>query len=137
MVMINASYLKDGSFQNGPVKDEQMFDPYLNKVGYMMCRIDLQYVRPGKDDLPMATTGRAPDRTGVMFCDYTPYLKGQHIIQCVHGPIKGTFEIRFIPEEVQGYSEIHHMECGIVEIAKSLRRTVTSVAPDPDLRRRP
>lgn len=101
-------------------------DPILNIPGQILCRIDLQFLRPGKDQPPPVVAGRAPDRVGVVFYDSftddsgVPYVRAGDYLQCVAGPIFGTFEIRYIPEVAQDYVGAHHVETQVVEVSQAL-----------------
>lgn len=89
------------------------------------CRLDLNFLRPGKDIPQAPVAGRAPDRIGLMFCDSdTPIRAGDRIV-AIPGddgttPIEGTFEIRVIPDLAMGYSAPHHMEIQILETNQAL-----------------
>lgn len=101
-------------------------DSYLNIPGQLSCRIDLLFTRPGKDQPQAAVAGRAPDRVGVMFFDPTtddagvPTVRAGDRIQCIAGPVYGTFEIRVIPEPAQDYVGSHHLEVQVVEVSQAL-----------------
>jgi hypothetical protein len=116
-------------------RDEHMFDRYLGKVGLMMCRLDLTFVRAGKDAPSPLTAGRAQDRIGTMYCDYTPYLKAGHYVRCLDGPVRGTFEIRQIPDEAQDYIGVHHIECSVIEVAQALNNIYPNQEPEPYVER--
>lgn len=96
-------------------------DRYLGVPGEMMCRLDLTYLRPGKDQPQPIVAGRAPDRIGLLFYDYTDLIKAGHRIRVIGGPLTGgVFELRAIPDVAQGYSLGHHMEVQVVEVAQQL-----------------
>lgn len=103
-----------------------ILDPYLNVPGQLLCRLDLNFVRPGKDQPPAVVAGRAPDRVGVLFYDIltddsgVPYIRAGDRIQCIAGPIFGTFEIRTIPDVAQDYTGAHHCEVQVVEVSQAL-----------------
>lgn len=102
-------------------KLDVIVDPFLGVPGEMMCRIDLQYQRPGKD-LPMpVVAGRAPDRVGVMFLDATDQIRSGDRFRCLQGPVQGVFEIRVMPDPAQAYSLAHHMEVQIIEVAQKFQ----------------
>lgn len=92
---------------------------------YVPCRLDLNFVRPGKDILPPLVAGKAPDRIGLMFCaNGWVGMAGDRIVT-IDGdtgtqPVQGTFEIRVIPDTVLGYSQAHHMEIQILETTQAL-----------------
>lgn len=94
-------------------------DPFLGVPGEMMCRIDLAFQRPGKDQPMPIVAGRAPDRVGLMFFDVTPEVMDGDRIHCLTGPISGTFEMRVKADPAVDYSSAHHLEVQIVEVAKN------------------
>lgn len=92
---------------------------------YVPCRLDLNFLRPGKDIAPAPTAGRAPDRIGLMMCNSDVPLKAGDRIIAIPGDdgtiaVPGTFEIRVIPDLVVGYSTAHHMEVQILETNQAL-----------------
>lgn len=97
----------------------EVLDPYA-EPGYMWCRLDMALFRPGKDQPAPIEAGVAPDRTGVLFCDFTPYLKAEDRVVMVAGPVEGTFEIRTVPDLIQGYALAHHIEVSVIEVAQSM-----------------
>lgn len=89
------------------------------------CRLDLNFLRPGKDIPQAPVAGKAPDRIGLMFCDSdTPVRAGDRIVTIPGDdgaePVKGTFEIRVIPDVVVGYAWAHHLEIQILETNQAL-----------------
>jgi hypothetical protein len=102
-------------------------DPYLNQPGLLQCRLDLTFLRPGKDQPAPVVAGRAPDRVGVCYFDPAPDANGASLVkagdrlQCVSGPIFGTFEIRLIPDVAQGLIGAHHIEVQVLETSQMLR----------------
>src|SRR6187431_476646 len=65
---------------------------------YLKCRIDMTFMRPGKDILPAPEAGKAPDRIGLFFTYwYAPIKAGDRIIAIENEdgeiPEPGTFEI--------------------------------------------
>lgn len=111
-------------------KLDMIVDPYLGVPGEMMCRIDLQYQRPGKDQPMPVVAGRAPDRVGLMFFDVTDVIKSGDRFECMQGPIQGTFEIKVMPDPAQAYALAHHMEVQIVEVAQNFQ---TNLLDDSDV----
>lgn len=84
------------------------------------CRLDLIFVRPGRDVLPAHEAGVARSRIGIMFCaPNVPLLAGDRIVT-IAGPENGTFEIRNIPDKAQDSSSAHHIEVQIVETNQTL-----------------
>lgn len=88
--------------------------------GEMKCRLDLIFSRPGKDAPAPVQAGRTPDRIGVLFCSYTPALRGGQIIKVIKGPFTGAlFMIKMRPDEAQDYHGTHHIEVQISEVAQA------------------
>ena len=84
------------------------------------CRLDLNFLRPGKDAPPAYEAGVAPDRVGIMFCSAALPLKAGHRIVTISGPVSGTFDIRMVPDIAVDYDSAHHIEVQIVETPQSL-----------------
>lgn len=95
--------------------------PYGDKRDAIKCRLDLTFIRLGKDALPAVEAGKAPDRVGVMFADANCGLRAGDRIVAIKGPITGIFEIKAIPDLAQNYFTAHHMEVQIVESAQQLQ----------------
>jgi hypothetical protein len=108
-----------------PVTD--VVDPVLGEVGLLQCRLDLTFIRPGKDQPAPVVAGRAPDRVGVCYFDPVPGADGASLVRagdrlkCVDGPIFGTFEVRPIPDVAQGLTGAHHIEVQVVEVSQMLK----------------
>lgn len=96
----------------------EMFDPAYGKLSYLKCRLDLQFIRPGKDVAP-AVNAIPIGRQGLLFCSLTPFLKAGQRLKMVAGPIRGMFTIEIIPEEALGYSNAHHIEVQVFEVAQN------------------
>lgn len=111
------------STSNG--RAQMMWVPQGAPLNYVRCRLDLSFLRPGKD-VPMAVeAGKAPDRIGVLFCETADGLKAGDRLRSVPNdvgliPVPGTFEIRTIPDVAQAYSTGHHVEVQIVEVAQAV-----------------
>lgn len=105
-------------------------DATLAVAGELLCRIDLNFQRPGKDAPMPAVAGRAPDRIGVMYLDATTVIKAGDRVRALTGPVTGTFEIRTIPDPAIGYSAAHHMEVQVVEVAQTLAGTFPAATPE-------
>ena len=89
------------------------------------CRIDLTFVRKGKDMPSPNVTASAVDRMGVLFFPVWFDLKpADHLVAIPNNmgevPVEGKFEIRTMPDVAQGFSSAHHKEVQIFEIAQSL-----------------
>lgn len=108
-----------------PVTD--IIDPVVDQPGMMKCRIDLTYLRPGKDQPPAYVAGRAPDRVGVAYFNLSadasgiPFVRAADRLQCVAGPIFGTFELRLIPDVAQDATGASHCEVQVIEVSQQLQ----------------
>lgn len=92
------------------------FDPTC-APGEMKCRLDLIFLRPGKDAPAPVVAGRSPDRTGVLFCSKTPSLQAGQIIKVIDGPHTGAmFAIKIRPDEAQAFAGTHHIEVLVNEV---------------------
>lgn len=87
------------------------------------CRLDLNFLRPGKDVPQAYEAGVAPDRIGVMFTYAGLPLKAGDRIVTVSGPVTGIFDIKTIPDVALDYSSGHHIEVQIVETVQNLSGT--------------
>jgi hypothetical protein len=101
-------------------------DPTLDyTLGFMKCRIDLNFIRQGKDIPLVAVAGKAPDRTGLLICSSdAPIKAGDRIVAIPNEygetPIVGTFDIKAIPDQAIDWSGAHHLEVQIVETNQAL-----------------
>lgn len=85
--------------------------------GELRCRLDLVFLRPGKDAPAPVVAGRTPDRTGIMYCSYTSELQGGQIIKVVSGPYLGaSFLIKMPPDAAQDFNGPHHIEVQVFEV---------------------
>lgn len=85
------------------------------------CRLDLSYIRQGKDAGWVPEAGRSVDRSGVLFVksDF-PGLPGDRVVTTGVGP-QGTFEVQGTFDEVPDrWGNTHHVEVGVKEVAKPL-----------------
>ena len=102
-------------------------DPVLDEPGLLRCRIDLTFVRPGKDAPAPIVAGRAQDRVGVCYFDLAtgpgnvPLVLAGDRLECVQGPIFGTFEIRVVPDVAQDLVGGHHIEVQVIEVSQALK----------------
>jgi hypothetical protein len=79
------------------------------------CRLDLNFLRPGKDAPQAYEAGTAPDRIGILFCSASIPLRAGDRIVTVSGPVTGVFDIRATPDVAPDYSSGHHIEVQIIE----------------------
>lgn len=84
------------------------------------CRIEVGFYRPGKD-MPMPVqAGRAPDRVAVYWVAPGTDLKPGDHMQCVDGPVPGTWQVRTAPDRAVNMARFHHLEGQCVEVAPSV-----------------
>jgi hypothetical protein len=114
--------LVKGSMTNTWQKITEMVDPALGVAGEMMCRLDLNFIRPGKDQPSPIVAGRSQDRVGLLFCDYSAELLAGDRLKMVAGPISGWFELRSNPDGAIDFSQVHHFETQVVEVSPSAVR---------------
>ena len=127
-VLRNDPQLDDtGGMTLGWTALSSIVDPVLDEPGLLQCRLDLQLVRPGKDAPAPIVAGRSPDRVGVAFfglaadANGAPLVRAGDRLQCVRGPVFGTFEIRVVPDSVQDLAGAHHVEVQVVEVSAQLQ----------------
>lgn len=102
---------------------DTIVDVLMDTPGILQCRLDIGYLRPGKDQLPPIVAGRPQDRFGVIYFDPVLDASGNMLVKagdrflCVSGPISGTWEMRNIPDQLQGYRGAAHCEAQVVEVA--------------------
>lgn len=113
-------------------KTDDVIDVELGQPGEMLCRLDIGFIRAGRDLLMPVVAGRAPDRIGVCFCD-PPGPRAGDRLRCLAGPVTGTFEVRAIPDPAVDFSSVHHLEVQVVEVAQSLAGVYPSATPGEDL----
>jgi hypothetical protein len=94
--------------------------PYGDARDAIKCRLDMNFIRPGKDVLPAQEAGRAPDRIGVMFCNPNTAIRAGDRIVAISGPVTGTFEVRVIPDIAVDYGSAHHIEVQVIEANQDL-----------------
>jgi hypothetical protein len=87
-------------------------------LSYIKCRLDMNFLRPGKDIPQAQDAGVIPDRIGVMFVRPIDIRAGDRIV-AISGPVSGTFDIKTIPDIAPDYSSGHHIEVQIVETVQS------------------
>jgi hypothetical protein len=103
------------------VKLTSMVDTQVDVAGEMMCFLAIGVTRPGVE-VPIVA-GRAPDRVGVLFCDFSHELQAEDRIKVIAGPNPGIFEVLQRPDIAQSLSYARHMEVDIIECAKSTAGT--------------
>jgi hypothetical protein len=98
-------------------------DPILDAPGLLACRLAVGFLRPGKDQPPPIVAGRPQDRVALMYFDMmttptgVPLVKAGDRFLCVSGPISGTWEMRNIADQLQGYHGAAHCEIQVIEVA--------------------
>ena len=111
-------------------------DPEKAMLTWIPCRLDLQFVRPGKDAPVVVQAGEAPERSGLLFCgdEYYGILKaGMRLVTISNEagmePIKGVFDLRFIPDLAMGFASGHHIEVQVFEL---IQKNLVAKVPATD-----
>ncbi len=126
VIRLAPSFQDTGSMSLSWAVIPDMIDPYWGTPGQMLCRLDLQFTRHGKDAPMPLTAGRAPDRVGLLFFDSFPDDQGRLLVKSgdrivmVSGPVFGTFQLNQIPESAQDFIGAHHIETQVIEVAQAL-----------------
>jgi hypothetical protein len=94
------------------------------------CRLDLTFIRPGKDQLPVVEAGRAPDHLGIMFCDPDVPIQAGDVYVFFEGPISGTYEMRVSPDRAIGFKKANHIE---VQLVETTLQSVDYSQPRPEI----
>ena len=101
-------------------------DPSLNSMlQFLKCRLDMNFIRQGKDLPEAPVAGRAPDHIGVMFTyPYAPIKAGDRLVAIPNErnriPVPGTFEIRQMPDIAIDFFDQHHIEVQVIETGQEL-----------------
>lgn len=85
------------------------------------CRVDLAFLRKGKDMGWTPEAGRSADRSGVAFFLPTATIRPGDRIVLTGGGVRGTFSLEGNLDQVADFhGELHHYECGVVEVAQAV-----------------
>jgi hypothetical protein len=95
---------------------------WVTVASRVRCRVDLQYIRPGRDPQWTPEAGRQTDRTGVAFFEANAPVKvGDRVV--VLTPPGGTFLVEGSVDAVLGRDgKVHHLECGVREVPGPMAR---------------
>jgi hypothetical protein len=94
---------------------------WLDSGVRIKCRLDIGFLRPGKDQPMAVEAGKAPDRVGVLYCLPDQDIRaGDRVVALEPAAVPGTFEVRVIPDRAQGFATAHHIEVQIVEVSQAL-----------------
>ena len=104
------------------VDDDPALDAMLQ---YLKGRLDMTFVRPGKDIIAAPEAGKAPDRVGILFVSsIAPIRAGDRIVAIPNERglivVPGTFEIKVMPDVVIDYANPHHIEVQVIETVQRL-----------------
>ena len=101
-------------------------DPALNDMlQFLKGRLDLNFLRQGKDVLPAPVAGRASDHVGILFTfPYAPIKAGDRLVAIPNEqnkiPVPGTYDIREMPDVAIDFSDAHHIEVQVIEVGQEL-----------------
>lgn len=83
-------------------------------------RLEVGFFRPGKDFPLPPQAGRTPDRVATYWVDSDIDLRPGDHIQCVSGPVTGTWQIRTAPDLVTSMSKLNHKEGQAIELIPAI-----------------
>jgi hypothetical protein len=89
-------------------------------------RLEVGFFRPGKDFPMPPQAGRTPDRVATYWVSPDIDLRPGDHIECVSGPVTGTWQIRVAPDVSTSMSRLHHLEGQAVELPPSVAAGVRS-----------
>lgn len=89
-------------------------------MGQLQCRLEVGLFRPGKDQPLPIQAGRAPDRVAVYWVSPGTDLRPGDHLECVSGPVTGTWEVRTSPDSAVGMRHLHHLEGQATELPPSV-----------------
>ena len=101
-------------------------DPALDAMlQFLKARLDMNFIRQGKDIPEAPVAGRAPDHIGVLFTyAYAPLRAGDRLVAIPNEqnkiPVPGTFDIRVMPDVAIDFSDAHHIEVQVIEVGQEL-----------------
>lgn len=92
---------------------------------FLKCRIDLGFLRPGKDQPMSVEAGKVPPRFGVFYAVPNVGVRASDRITFVTNergklPVAGTFEFRVPPDEAQDMHDQHHIEAQVIEVSAAV-----------------
>jgi hypothetical protein len=92
------------------------FHPIASNV---QCRVDLAFLRTGKDTGWTPEAGRPADRQGVAFFLPTAPIRPGDRIKLTQGGVVGTFSLEGnLDQVVDFHGALHHFEVGVMEVAQ-------------------
>lgn len=117
--VVQVQRLKQVQVDGMPMAQWVPADPPLNEF---RCRLDMNFLRPGKDAPPAAEAGVTPDRIGILFCSANIPLRAGDRIVTLSGPVTGVFDVRMAPDVAPDYSSGHHIEVQIIESVQNTKK---------------
>lgn len=106
-----------GVMQDGVLSSSWTPVPGMESV---QCRIEVGFYRPGKDMPVPVQAGRAPDRVATYWVAPGLDLQPGDRMECVRGPVIGTWEVRTVPDRAINMQNFHHQEGQAIEVAPSV-----------------
>lgn len=80
------------------------------------CRLDLNFIRQGKDNMWLEAVARPEDRSGVMFFMPNAPIKSGLRAVMLRGP-KGIFQLQGAIDEAWDFNSVSHYEAGVIEVS--------------------
>lgn len=83
------------------------------------CRVDLSFLRMGKDTGWVPEAGRPADRSGVAFFMADAPVRPGDRITLTRGGVQGTFSLEGNLDQVPDFDgDLHHYEVGVAEVTQ-------------------
>lgn len=85
----------------------------------LKVKVDLGFLRTGRDNSLTIEAGRTPDRTGTAFFAGNPDVRGADRIKITEGALLGMeFDIDIAPDLIQDSFAVHHLEAAVKEVTQ-------------------
>jgi hypothetical protein len=119
----SGTVMEDGAPDYSWEFSTDLIDPVLGVPGQFMCRLDLQFIRPGSVQPMAIEAGVAIPRVGTLFFDVPnepDFVRAGDRVITVKSPghsypVHGVFELRIPPEPALDLLGASHMEVQVVE----------------------
>lgn len=97
------------------VQFDGLISTQWTQVADLRCFLDLSYIRSGKDPVWTPDSGRAQNRSGVLFLPPGANVEPGDRIVMTKGP-SGTFVVQSALDEAWTPRKLHHLECYVTEV---------------------
>lgn len=83
-------------------------------------RFDVGLFRPGKDFPLPPQAGRSPDRVAVYWAPPSVDIRPGDHLECISGPVAGTWQVRVAPDQSTNMNQLHHIEGQCIELPRQV-----------------